>query len=166
MSNNRQTAGAALGAGCARRNEGSDGLPSSRPPSCSCSRSSYPRLPIWMIPPPLIGTGSWPANPPSSARYPRPVPERDFSARPTSHRRQVSLQRDQEIADTGNLFDKILSGCIIPAVNRVTVPGGRSCLILLREGKDGALQQQRLFLVPAACPRGRLIGSEPKHWLV
>ena len=65
-----------------------------------------PQLADLMMPPPLSGREVDRLILPAPFKDPRPVPERDFGTRPTSHRRQVSLQRDQEIADTGNLFDR------------------------------------------------------------
>ena len=40
-----------------------------------------------------------------------------------SHRRPVSLQRDQVVADAGNPLDQVLAGRLVPAVNGVGVVG-------------------------------------------
>ena len=38
---------------------------------------------------------------------PRPVAQCDFSVRPASHRRKIGLQRDQVVADPGDLLDTV-----------------------------------------------------------
>ena len=53
----------------------------------------------------------------------RPVAQRDLVLWPSLHRRAVSLQRDQIVADAGNLLDQVLAGRIVPAVNGVGVVG-------------------------------------------
>jgi hypothetical protein len=50
-----------------------------------------------------------------------PIPKRDLGAWPALHRRVVSLQRDQEVADAGNPLDQVLAGRLVPAVNGVGV---------------------------------------------
>ena len=54
---------------------------------------------------------------------PRPIAQRDLGTWPALHRRPVSLQRDQIVADAGNLFNQVLAGRIVTAVNGVG--GGR-----------------------------------------
>ena len=58
---------------------------------------------------------------PASLDDPRPIAQRDLGAWPAFHRRAVSLQRDQVVADAGNLLDQVLTGRIVPAVNGVGV---------------------------------------------
>ena len=61
---------------------------------------------------------------PAPLKDPRPIPERDFGVRPLSDRRQVGLHRNQEIADTGDLFDQVLpTGLIVPAGRCATANG-------------------------------------------
>ena len=52
---------------------------------------------------------------------PRAVAQRDLVLGPSLHRRPICLQRDQIVADAGNLLDQVLAGRIVPAVNGVGV---------------------------------------------
>ena len=60
---------------------------------------------------------------PTLLDHPRPVAQRDLGTWPALHRRTVGCERDQIVADGGNLLDQVLAGCIIPAVNGVGVVG-------------------------------------------
>ena len=62
-------------------------------------------------------------NPPTLLDHPRPIAQRDFDVRPALHRRPVSLQRDEVVADGGNLLDQGLAGRVVPAVNGVGMVG-------------------------------------------
>ena len=61
--------------------------------------------------------------PPTLLNDPCPVAECDLVLRPALHRRPVSLQREQVVANSGNLLDQVLAGRIVPAVNGVRVVG-------------------------------------------
>ena len=56
---------------------------------------------------------------PRLLEHPRAVAQRDLVLGPSLHRRPVRLQRDQIVADGGNLFDQVLAGRIVPPVNGV-----------------------------------------------
>jgi hypothetical protein len=52
---------------------------------------------------------------------------RQRALRPALHRRPVSLQRDEVVADGGNLLDQGLAGRVVPAVNGVGMVGNHQC---------------------------------------
>ena len=76
---------------------------------------------------------------------PRPVAERDFVLWPALHRGAIGLQRDEIVADGGNLLDQVLPGRIVPAVNGVGVVGHAGHLARLDNGQ-GRAERNRYFL--------------------
>ena len=74
----------------------------------------------------------------------RPVAQRDLVLGPSLHRRPICLQRDQIVADGGNLLDQVLAGRIVPAVNGVgVVLMGPPC----PDRSTGRVGRERLLLV-------------------
>ena len=53
----------------------------------------------------------------------RSVAQRDLVLRLALHPRPIGLQRDQVVADSGDLLDQVLAGRVVPAVNGVRVVG-------------------------------------------
>src|SRR6476646_9801887 len=53
--------------------------------------------------------------PPTPLDDPRPVAQRDLVLGPALHRRAVSRQRDQIVADGGNLHHQVLAGRVVSA---------------------------------------------------
>ena len=52
------------------------------------------------------------------------------------HRRAVGRQRNQVVADVGNLLDQVLAGRIVPAVNRM---GGSAMPAILPDSIRGSV---------------------------
>ena len=55
--------------------------------------------------------------------------QRDLVLGPALHRRPVRLQRDEVVADGGNLLDQVFAGRIVPAVNGVGMVVDRSTVL-------------------------------------
>jgi len=70
-----------------------------------------PPLADLIMPPPVIGSLVLPRL----LQHPRPVAQRDLGTWPALHRRTVGRQRDQIVADAGDLLDQVLAGRIVPA---------------------------------------------------